>query len=99
MTEKIPSTDLFWIVDARTGARRLLDVEALEIVKVAKPVAVEAARLEAARMETALAETSGSEPARSGSDTTRVDRMVRGERATVSRASRREPHVVWFSSA
>ena len=95
--EKIPSTDLFWIVDARSGARRLLDVEALEIVKVAKPVAVEAARMETAHMEAALAETARSEPARS--EATRVERAVRGERATVSRASRREPHVVWFSSA
>ena len=95
--EKIPSTDLFWIVDARSGARRLLDVEALEIVKVAKPVAVEAARMETAHMEAALAETARSEPARS--EPTRVERAVRGERATVSRASRREPHVVWFSSA
>ncbi|WP_235506076.1 hypothetical protein [Arthrobacter sp. Leaf337] len=46
MTETIPSTDLFWIVDSRTGARKLLDVEALEIVRVEKSVAVEAARAE-----------------------------------------------------
>lgn len=36
VTEIIPSTDLFWIMDSRTGARKLLDVEALEIVRVEK---------------------------------------------------------------
>lgn len=46
VTETIPSTDLFWIVDSRTGARKLLDVEALEIVRVEKPLAVEAVRAE-----------------------------------------------------
>jgi len=46
VTETIPSTDLFWIVDSRTGARKLLDVEALEIVRVEKTVAVEAVRAE-----------------------------------------------------
>ncbi|MBP1232675.1 hypothetical protein JOE40_002319 [Arthrobacter sp. PvP102] len=46
MTETIPSTDLFWIVDSRTGARKLLDVEALDIVRVEKTVAVETARAE-----------------------------------------------------
>ena len=29
----LPSVGLFWIQDARTGARRLLDVEALDIVR------------------------------------------------------------------
>ncbi|CAN7510978.1 hypothetical protein JOE31_001166 [Arthrobacter sp. PvP023] len=77
MTETIPSTDLFWIVDSRTGARKLLDVEALDIVRVEKRVAVEAARPEAVH----------------------VDRAVRGEHAIAPRVSRREPHVVWFSSA
>jgi len=46
VTETIPSTDLFWIVDSRTGARKLLDVEALEIVRVERTVPVEAARAE-----------------------------------------------------
>jgi len=36
VAETIPTTDLFWIVDSRTGARKLLDVEALEIVRVDK---------------------------------------------------------------
>jgi hypothetical protein len=31
--ETYPSMGLFWILDARTGARRLLDVEALVIVR------------------------------------------------------------------
>lgn len=81
VTETIPSTDLFWIVDSRTGARKLLDVEALEIV-----------RLEKVTREPAAGETARHE-------SSRVDKAVRGERATASRASRREPHVVWFSSA
>lgn len=37
VTETIPSTGLFWIVDSRTGARKLLDVEALEIVRADEP--------------------------------------------------------------
>jgi hypothetical protein len=37
VTETIPSTGLFWIVDSRTGARKLLDVEALEIVRAEAP--------------------------------------------------------------
>lgn len=82
VAETIPSTDLFWIVDSRTGARKLLDVEALEIVRVEKHVAVEAARPEAVHVDRAV-----------------VDRAVRGERAISPRVSRREPHVVWFSSA
>lgn len=31
--ETYPSMGLFWILDARTGTRRLLDVEALDIVR------------------------------------------------------------------
>ncbi|KIS26299.1 hypothetical protein TV39_16830 [Arthrobacter sp. SPG23] len=46
VTETIPSADLFWIVDSRTGARKLLDVEALEIVRVEKTVAVDSARVD-----------------------------------------------------
>jgi hypothetical protein len=37
VTETIPSTGLFWIEDSRTGARKLLDVEALEIVRADEP--------------------------------------------------------------
>lgn len=33
VTQTIPLMELFWILDARTGARKLLDVEALEIVR------------------------------------------------------------------
>jgi hypothetical protein len=77
VAETIPSTDLFWIVDSRTGARKLLDVEALEIVRVEKTVPADAVRTE----------------------TSHVEKAIRGERAAVPRAPRREPHVVWFSSA
>jgi hypothetical protein len=82
VAETIPSTDLFWIVDSRTGARKLLDVEALEIVRVEKTVPADAVRTEAVRTETS-----------------HVEKAIRGERAAVPRAPRREPHVVWFSSA
>ena len=80
VSETVPSTDLFWIVDSRTGARKLLDVEALEIVRVEKTVPAEAVRPE----------------------TGRIDKTILAEaavRSAVSRPSRREPHVVWFSSA
>jgi len=87
VTETIPSTELFWIVDSRTGSRKLLDVEALEIVRVEKIIPVEAVRTESVRTEAAYVETD------------RAERAVRAERASVTRASRREPHVVWFSSA
>ena len=33
VTDVVPKLDLFWILDARTGARRLLDPEALEIIR------------------------------------------------------------------
>lgn len=33
VTQTVPLMELFWIVDARTGARKLLDVEALEIIR------------------------------------------------------------------
>jgi hypothetical protein len=63
VTETIPTTDLFWIVDSRTGARKLLDVEALEIVR-AEPDRAETARVDSARAETARAETARAETAR-----------------------------------
>lgn len=56
VTETIPTTDLFWIVDSRTGARKLLDVEALEIVR-AEPDRAETARVDSARAETARVDT------------------------------------------
>jgi hypothetical protein len=39
VTHLVPALDLFWILDARTGTRRLLDPEALEIVLVEEPPA------------------------------------------------------------
>lgn len=39
VTGVVPALDLFWILDARTGARKLLDPEALEIRHVADPAA------------------------------------------------------------
>ncbi|HSN38203.1 MAG TPA: hypothetical protein VLT34_17810 [Arthrobacter sp.] len=33
----VPATDLFWILDERTGARRLIDADALVILRVAVP--------------------------------------------------------------
>ncbi|MDR7083469.1 hypothetical protein J2X01_002763 [Arthrobacter ginsengisoli] len=33
----VPATDLFWILDERTGTRRLIDAEALVIRRVAVP--------------------------------------------------------------
>lgn len=33
VTETYPGMGLFWILDARTGTRRLLDVEALDIIR------------------------------------------------------------------
>ena len=37
VTHLVPALDLFWILDARTGTRRLLDPEALVIVRVEAP--------------------------------------------------------------
>ena len=39
VTHLVPALDLFWILDARTGTRRLLDPEALVIVRVEVPAA------------------------------------------------------------
>lgn len=35
----VPATDLFWILDEKTGTRRLIDAEALVILRVAVPAA------------------------------------------------------------
>ena len=35
----VAATDLFWILDERTGTRRLIDAEALVILRVAAPAA------------------------------------------------------------
>ena len=102
VTETIPSTELFWIVDSRTGARKLLDVEALEIVRVEKTVAVEAARAEpvtakparpepakpaAARPEPAKPAAARREPARV--DSARVD-SARVDPARLDKVARAE---------
>ncbi len=33
----IPSMGMFWIIDARHGTRKLLDVEALEVIPLPEP--------------------------------------------------------------
>ncbi|KIC66745.1 hypothetical protein AB0284_06385 [Pseudarthrobacter phenanthrenivorans] len=38
VTDVVPALELFWILDARTGTRKLLDPEALEIRHVETPV-------------------------------------------------------------
>ncbi|TLM84484.1 hypothetical protein FDW83_07120 [Pseudarthrobacter sp. NamE2] len=47
VTGVVPALELFWILDARTGTRKLLDPEALEIRHVDEP-AETASRLEPA---------------------------------------------------
>jgi hypothetical protein len=42
VTDVVPALELFWILDARTGTRKLLDPEALEIRHVEAPVKLEA---------------------------------------------------------
>ncbi|CAI3804661.1 hypothetical protein [Pseudarthrobacter sp. MM222] len=37
VNQTVASMDLFWIVDSRTGARRLIDVEALVILRTSGP--------------------------------------------------------------
>lgn len=37
VNQTVASMDLFWIVDSRTGARRLIDVEALIILRATAP--------------------------------------------------------------
>lgn len=37
VTDVVPALELFWILDSRTGTRKLLDPEALEIRPVAFP--------------------------------------------------------------
>ena len=41
VTDVVPALELFWILDARTGTRKLLDPEALEIRHVDPPVTLE----------------------------------------------------------
>ncbi|WP_144671687.1 hypothetical protein [Arthrobacter sp. U41] len=47
----VAATDLFWILDERTGTRRLIDSEALVIVRAAAPEPVRAAAPEPVRAE------------------------------------------------
>ncbi|WP_231494314.1 hypothetical protein [Arthrobacter sp. 9MFCol3.1] len=37
VTQTVTGVDLFWILDARTGTRRLIDAEALVILRPAAP--------------------------------------------------------------
>jgi hypothetical protein len=37
VTRTVTAMDLFWIVDSRTGTRRLIDAEALDILRAAQP--------------------------------------------------------------
>lgn len=37
VSQTVASMDLFWIVDSRTGTRRLIDAEALVILRAAAP--------------------------------------------------------------
>jgi hypothetical protein len=37
VTQTVAAMDLFWILDSRTGTRRLIDVEALVILRAAEP--------------------------------------------------------------
>jgi hypothetical protein len=37
VSQTLPSMGMFWIVCARTGARKLVDLEASEIIRVAAP--------------------------------------------------------------
>lgn len=39
VTQTVTAVDLFWILDARTGTRRLIDAEALVILRAAAPPA------------------------------------------------------------
>lgn len=51
----VPATDLFWIRDRRTETRRLIDAEALVILRVAKPAFTDAVAVEGSATATATA--------------------------------------------
>jgi hypothetical protein len=42
VSQTVPSMGMFWIVCARTGARKLVDLEASEICRVASPSQLDA---------------------------------------------------------
>jgi hypothetical protein len=43
VTQTVTAVDLFWILDSRTGTRRLIDTEALVILRAADPGTAKAA--------------------------------------------------------
>ena len=43
VTQTVTAVDLFWILDSRTGTRRLIDAEALVILRAAPPGAARTA--------------------------------------------------------
>jgi len=49
VTQTVKAVDLFWILDSRTGTRRLIDAEALVILRAADPGMAKAASRAAAR--------------------------------------------------
>lgn len=46
VTQTVTAVDLFWILDSRTGTRRLIDAEALVILRAADPGTAKAASQE-----------------------------------------------------
>lgn len=42
VSRTIPSTDLFWITESKTGTRRLIDLEALVVLRLPKTAPVKA---------------------------------------------------------
>jgi hypothetical protein len=57
----VAATDLFWILDERTGTRRLIDAEALVVLRIAVPAA---ARRSEARHASAAAGGADERPAK-----------------------------------
>ncbi|XAS63857.1 hypothetical protein ACOM2C_11160 [Pseudarthrobacter sp. So.54] len=64
----VRATDLFWIVDARTGMRRLIDAEALVILRAEGPGDRAATQLAGAPSPTAPSTTAYSATGTSGSN-------------------------------
>jgi hypothetical protein len=38
VSQLVPSMGMFWIIDARNGARRLLEADAFDVVRLREPV-------------------------------------------------------------
>ena len=75
VNQTVASMDLFWIVDSRTGARRLIDVEALVVLRVpaaaeTSPCGVSADGTAAAAARTGTRLVSGSAKAAAGTAAT-----------------------------